>query len=141
MITYHRTICHKATFVPDTASLTYLSRIYLPTCIYATDTNSYKTDSIIPTRGGEHYYRAVMKLDPAVHGYYRLFLAPGINHCFGGAGAFPDTAFDAPREWVENGVAPDTQGLLVLEEHRPYSGLSVFTHRSSIITALGVLPL
>jgi hypothetical protein len=37
-----------------------------------------------------------------------LFLAPGLNHCFGGNGAFPDTTFDAMREWVENGVAPDS---------------------------------
>ncbi|KAK3935404.1 putative feruloyl esterase [Diplogelasinospora grovesii] len=66
------------------------------------------TDSIITPRGSEHYYQAVMQTDPTVRSYYRLFLAPGINHCFGGPGAFPDTTFDAMRAWVEDGVAPDT---------------------------------
>lgn len=40
--------------------------------------------------------------------YFRLFLAPGINHCFGGNGACPDGTFDAMGEWVETGVVPDT---------------------------------
>lgn len=48
-----------------------------------------------------------MEKDPSVHDYYRFFSAPGVEHCFGGSGAFPDTTFDAMREWVENGVAPD----------------------------------
>lgn len=49
-----------------------------------------------------------METDPTVQSYYRLFLAPGISHCFGGPGAFPDTTFDAVRAWVEDGVVPDT---------------------------------
>ncbi|KAJ4361249.1 hypothetical protein N0V95_002067 [Ascochyta clinopodiicola] len=65
-------------------------------------------DTIIPTRGTEHYYDAVMALDPNVHDFYRVFLAPGLGHCFGGAGPYPDTAFDAMRAWVETGVAPET---------------------------------
>ncbi len=40
--------------------------------------------------------------------YYRMFLAPGIAHCFTGPGAFPDTTFDALVKWVEKGVAPDS---------------------------------
>jgi feruloyl esterase len=55
-----------------------------------------------------HYYEAVANLDPNIHDFYRLFLAPGVNHCFGGNGAFPDTTFDALREWVEDDVAPDS---------------------------------
>lgn len=54
------------------------------------------------------YFDKVMALDPTAQDYYRMFLAPGLSHCFGGSGAFPDTTFDAMREWVENGVAPDT---------------------------------
>jgi hypothetical protein len=68
----------------------------------------YQTDSIIPARGGLHYYDAVAALDSNVHDFYRVFLAPGVNHCFGGNGAFPDTTFDALRAWVESGVAPDS---------------------------------
>ncbi|KAI0103911.1 putative feruloyl esterase [Nemania sp. FL0031] len=65
-------------------------------------------DSVIPTRGSEAYYDKVTAADPNVHDFYRLFLAPGVSHCFGGPGAFPDTTFDALRNWVENGIAPET---------------------------------
>lgn len=39
--------------------------------------------------------------------FYRLFMAPGVNHCRGGSG--PDTfdAVAAIEGWVERGVAPD----------------------------------
>lgn len=47
-------------------------------------------------------------MDENADDFYRLFLAPGINHCFGGNGAYPAGTFDAMREWVENGIAPDT---------------------------------
>ncbi|GKT42802.1 putative feruloyl esterase [Colletotrichum spaethianum] len=40
--------------------------------------------------------------------FSRFFLAPSVNHCFGGNGAYPASTFDAMREWVENGMAPDT---------------------------------
>ncbi|KAG9229201.1 feruloyl esteras-like protein B precursor [Amylocarpus encephaloides] len=65
-------------------------------------------DAIIPVRGSEYYYDTVAAMDSNVHDYYRLFLAPGIAHCFGGAGAYPDTTFDAMRKWVEEGTTPDT---------------------------------
>ncbi|KAI4599404.1 hypothetical protein KJ359_001846 [Pestalotiopsis sp. 9143b] len=74
------------------------------------------TDSIIPTRGSMHYYDSVMAADEDVHDFYRLFLAPGINHCLGGSGAYPDGTFDAMREWVENGVAPDTLAATSLND-------------------------
>lgn len=43
-----------------------------------------------------------------MHDYYRLFFAPGLQHCYGGNGAYPDTAFSALVDWVENGFAPET---------------------------------
>ncbi|KAH7269039.1 putative feruloyl esterase [Fusarium redolens] len=66
------------------------------------------TDSIIPINGTLHYYDAVAAQNPNVHDFYRVFVAPGINHCFGGNGAYPDTTFDALRKWVEDGIAVDT---------------------------------
>ncbi len=57
--------------------------------------------------GSKQYYDAVTALDPSVHDYYRLFFAPGVAHCFGGAGAYPHTTFSALRRWVENGTVPD----------------------------------
>ncbi|POR34921.1 Carboxylic ester hydrolase [Tolypocladium paradoxum] len=62
------------------------------------------------SRGGKSisYHGMVMAMDANVQEYYRLFLAPGVHHCFGGPGPFPDTTFDALRLWVEDGVALET---------------------------------
>ncbi|KAM0326339.1 hypothetical protein ACHAQA_006939 [Verticillium albo-atrum] len=65
-------------------------------------------DTVIPVRGSKNYYERVMAVDPDVHDYYRLFLSPGLHHCFGGPGGYPDTTFETLVQWVENGVAPDT---------------------------------
>ncbi|KAH7363191.1 tannase [Plectosphaerella cucumerina] len=65
-------------------------------------------DEIIPYHGTKDYYDRVTALDPNVHDFYRLFLAPGVYHCNGGPGAYPDTTFDSLVRWVEDGVAPDT---------------------------------
>ena len=40
--------------------------------------------------------------------FYRLFRAPGVAHCGGGAGPQPQGLFDALVKWVEQGTAPDT---------------------------------
>lgn len=37
-----------------------------------------------------------------------MFLAPGLNHCLGGSGAYPDGTFDQMRKWREEGIAPET---------------------------------
>ncbi|KAL5313937.1 hypothetical protein ACEPPN_018361 [Leptodophora sp. 'Broadleaf-Isolate-01'] len=65
------------------------------------------SDSIIPHEGSSHYYDAVTALDSDVHDFYRLFMAPGLTHCFGGVGAYPDGTFDAMRRWVEDNVVPE----------------------------------
>ena len=41
-----------------------------------------------------------------VQQFYRLFRAPGVAHCAGGAGPQPQGLFDALVDWVENGNAP-----------------------------------
>ncbi|GIJ85071.1 hypothetical protein Asppvi_003926 [Aspergillus pseudoviridinutans] len=64
-------------------------------------------DGSIPTKGTEHYYRAVSKVIPDVQDFYRYFESPGLAHCAGGRGGQPTTAFDALRKWVENGTVPD----------------------------------
>src|SRR4029079_10804458 len=40
--------------------------------------------------------------------FVRLFMAPGVAHCAGGAGAQPAGALDALVRWVEEGRAPRT---------------------------------
>ncbi|KAK6504533.1 hypothetical protein TWF481_006474 [Arthrobotrys musiformis] len=64
-------------------------------------------DGIIPIKGSLHYYDSVTALDPNVHDFFRLFTSPGLGHCFGGNGAYPDGTFDAMRKWVEDGIAPE----------------------------------
>lgn len=57
-----------------------------------------------------HYYHEVERLDPEhdVTEYYRLFPAPGVQHCGGGLGQVPDDALAALVAWVEEGKAPDS---------------------------------
>ncbi len=42
-----------------------------------------------------------------VHGSYRLFMAPGMAHCGGGAGPSDFDELAALEQWVEHGKAPD----------------------------------
>jgi feruloyl esterase len=42
-----------------------------------------------------------------VHGSYRLFMAPGMAHCGGGAGPNDFDELAALEQWVEKGIAPD----------------------------------
>ncbi|KIW81870.1 hypothetical protein Z517_04896 [Fonsecaea pedrosoi CBS 271.37] len=45
--------------------------------------------------------------DDDVRDFYRLFLAPGVQHCGGGEGALPVNALGQLRTWVEQGVPPE----------------------------------
>lgn len=48
--------------------------------------------------------------DEATQAFFRLFLAPGLGHCWEAPGAGPED-FDplsAIEAWVEEGVAPDS---------------------------------
>ena len=43
-----------------------------------------------------------------VEDFYRLFLAPGMEHCSGGPGPNLVDYLTAMEDWVENGIAPDS---------------------------------
>jgi len=71
-------------------------------------------DQLIMPRGVIHYYRQMASHGKGdkpdferVQEFYRLFRAPGVAHCGGGAGPQPQNLFGALVNWVENGVAPD----------------------------------
>ncbi len=73
-------------------------------------------DQLIMPRGVINYYRQMASRYGEQHGepdferlhdFYRLFRAPGVGHCGGGAGPQPQNLFDALVNWVENDVAPD----------------------------------
>ena len=78
-------------------------------------------DSAIAPENGLNYYEKVAKVMRDVHDFYRVFMAPGMAHCYGGAGpnSFGNGARNGPvidaehdllkalELWVEQGVALD----------------------------------
>ncbi|TVY81199.1 putative feruloyl esterase [Lachnellula suecica] len=68
-------------------------------------------DSLIYPNGTVLYRQevdALMGGTEAVSEFYRLFLAPGVNHCGGGYGPVPTDPLGALVAWVENGTVPET---------------------------------
>jgi len=75
-------------------------------------------DQLIYPRGVINYYRQMASRYGArdrddidftnVQRFYRLFRAPGVGHCGGGAGPSPANPFGALVSWVEQGVPPAT---------------------------------
>lgn len=71
-------------------------------------------DELIAPGGSTDYHRRVVDAmagaEPGtgtVDDFYRLFLAPGVEHCGGGAGLDPTAeVFLELMAWVENGTAP-----------------------------------
>jgi hypothetical protein len=78
-------------------------------------------DTAIAPENGLNYYRKVTSVMGDVHDFYRVFMAPGMAHCYGGLG--PNSfgngdnhgpVIDAKHDllkaletWVERGGAPD----------------------------------
>ncbi len=68
------------------------------------------TDQLIPAAGTIDYYRRVQQQMGGAEKtaqFARLFLAPGVDHGFRGAGATPTGLTEAIVNWVENGAAPE----------------------------------
>lgn len=56
------------------------------------------------------YYEAVdreMGGGAATRSFARLFVIPGMEHCYGGTGAYAIDFFGSLQDWVEKGQAPD----------------------------------
>jgi len=69
------------------------------------------SDQLITPEGTIDYYKRVEQLmggPKKTAAFVRLFLAPGVAQCAGGAGPAPYGQLDAVRAWVEDGKAPDT---------------------------------
>lgn len=67
-------------------------------------------DPAIPAQATIDYYEAV-RVDMGeadADAFMRLFLAPGVGHCFGGPGPSDLALLDALDAWVEGGAAPDS---------------------------------
>ncbi len=69
------------------------------------------SDQLIPPQGTINYRQKVEALmggGAAVDSFYRLFFAPGVQHCAGGSGPQPVSVLDTLVAWVETGVPPET---------------------------------
>jgi pimeloyl-ACP methyl ester carboxylesterase len=68
------------------------------------------TDQLVPAEGSIDYYQRVQRRmggpQPTAE-FARLFLVPGVNHGFVGAGPSPTGIVEAIIRWVEEGKAPD----------------------------------
>jgi feruloyl esterase len=53
------------------------------------------------------YYEQVLAVDQSAADDVRLFLMPGVEHCFGGPGPSWVNFLDEIDNWVETGNAPD----------------------------------
>ena len=68
------------------------------------------SDPQISPGASTQYFESVLKTlggANAVHGSYRLFMAPGMGHCSGGEGPNSFDMVAALEDWVERGKAPD----------------------------------
>lgn len=68
-------------------------------------------DPLISAEGTVDYYMRVqqeMGGADAASEFIRLFMAPGVGHCRGGAGLTPSGELEALIRWVEDGIAPET---------------------------------
>lgn len=78
-------------------------------------------DQLIPAAGSIDYYRRVQQRmggEAKTAEFARLFLVPGVDHGFRGAGATPTGLNEAILRWVEEGQAPEK----LIAEKRDASG-------------------
>ena len=83
-------------------------------------------DQLIPAAGTIDYYKRVQQQMGGAEKtsqFARLFLAPGVDHGFHGAGATPTGQIEAIIRWVEEGQAPDK----LIAERRDSSGKVIQT--------------
>jgi Tannase and feruloyl esterase len=73
---------------------------------------------LIYAQGTIDYFERVQQLlgADATATFMRLFMAPGVGHCTGGAGPQPSGQFEAVVAWVEEGKAPNTLDALVRDQ-------------------------
>jgi feruloyl esterase len=67
-------------------------------------------DPGVPPRSSLAYYQRVMQQQGRAQtlDFYRLFMVPGLGHCFGGRGATSFDMLPALQAWVEQGRAPQS---------------------------------
>jgi feruloyl esterase len=69
-----------------------------------------------------NYYEEVLAFDEAAVNDVRMFLMPGVEHCFGGPGPSWVNFLDEIDNWVETGNAPDQVVAYWLDENMQPDG-------------------
>lgn len=67
-------------------------------------------DPVIPYQNTIKYHQRVEMMmggSKAVNDFYKVFLAPGVEHCGRGVGPIPKDPLEVLVDWVENGQPPD----------------------------------
>lgn len=85
-----------------------------------------QADQLIPAEGTVEYYQRVgerMGGAKKTAQFARLFLVPGVDHGFRGAGATPTGQMEALIRWVEEDRAPEK----LMAEHRDSTGKVIRT--------------
>ncbi len=79
------------------------------------------SDPAIAPENTVNYYKSVLRSmggAETVRNSIRLFMAPGMGHCWGGDGPFDFSTTNAIEQWVEKGIAPDR----LIAAHFPNGG-------------------
>jgi hypothetical protein len=78
------------------------------------------SDPLIPYQNTVQYRERVesgMGGNKAVNDFYRLFLAPGVNHCGHGTGPVPTDLLQPLVDWVEKGEPPETLAAETIDKN------------------------
>jgi hypothetical protein len=77
-------------------------------------------DAAITALGTIGYYEDVLAHDKTAANDVRLFMMPGVEHCFGGKGPSWVNFLDVMDQWIETGNAPEQMPAYWLDDkHKP----------------------
>ena len=71
-------------------------------------THGWSDTGITPETSIWYYEQVLSKMGRNQGDWLRLFMAPGMGHCGGGAGVNTFDSIGTLEKWVEKGIAPDT---------------------------------
>jgi hypothetical protein len=74
------------------------------------------------------HYEQVMKFDPDVKSYLRLYLLPGVLHCGGGPGPEKVDWIELVQNWVERGIVPERVVLSKMKDEEVIMTRPVFPY-------------
>jgi feruloyl esterase len=89
-------------------------------------------DAAIPAGATLEYHSSLRKaLGPVADEQVRLFMVPGMMHCWGGPGATDFDKVEAMDRWMESGTAPDR---IIATEYDPPASVLVLPNSKKVRT-------